>query len=83
MPAETFSLDTVSVLMIWTAIAIYALAFIAYAIDLSRRSALAVDASGATVRERELVAAGALALRLWFTAAPVFGLHTARWIQTS
>ncbi|SIT67919.1 c-type cytochrome biogenesis protein CcsB [Microbacterium sp. RU33B] len=59
MPAETFSLDTVSVLMIWTAIAIYALAFVAYAIDLSRRSALAVDASGATVRERELVGAGA------------------------
>ncbi len=47
MPAdETLSLDAVSVLLIWTAIAIYALAFIAYALDLARRSAAAVDAQG-------------------------------------
>ena len=51
------SLDSVSVLLVWTAIAIYALAFIAYAIDLARRSAQAVDAKDA--RERELVGAGA------------------------
>ncbi|MBZ4487849.1 c-type cytochrome biogenesis protein CcsB [Microbacterium sp. cx-55] len=55
---DQLSLDDVSVLLIWTAIAIYALAFIAYAIDLSRRSAQAVDAQDATVRERELVGAG-------------------------
>jgi hypothetical protein len=34
---ETMSLDSVSVLLVWTAIAVYALAFIAYAVDLSRR----------------------------------------------
>jgi cytochrome c-type biogenesis protein CcsB len=53
------TLDSVSVLMVWTAIAVYALAFIAYAIDLARRSALAVDAQDAKGRERELVATGA------------------------
>ena len=55
---EQFSLDDASVLLVWTAVAIYALAFIAYAIDLSRRSAQAVAAQDAVVRERELVAAG-------------------------
>src|SRR6478736_5066542 len=49
------TLATVSVLLVWTAIAIYALAFIAYAVDLSRRSAQVVDAKDA--RERELVGA--------------------------
>ena len=45
MPAdETLSLDAIWVLLIWTAIAIYALAFIAYALDPARRSAMAVDA---------------------------------------
>ncbi|MFE1644087.1 c-type cytochrome biogenesis protein CcsB [Microbacterium sp. P01] len=71
MPAtDTLTLDSVSVLLVWTAIAVYALAFIAYAIDLSRRSALAVDARGAaerdaateryaaTERSRQLVTAG-------------------------
>ena len=53
------SLDSVSVLLVWTAIAIYALAFIAYAIDLARRSAQAVDVKDA--RERELVGASAAA----------------------
>jgi cytochrome c-type biogenesis protein CcsB len=59
---DTLSLDTVSVLLVWTAIAIYALAFIAYAIDLSRRSALAVDAKTADAeasRSRQLAAVGA------------------------
>jgi len=66
MPAtEPFSLDAVSVLLVWTAIAIYALAFIAYAVDLARRSALAVDAlpagraDAAASRTRELAAVGA------------------------
>ncbi len=55
---DQLSLDQVSVLLVWTAIAIYALAFLAYSIDLARRSALAVDGQDARVRERELVAAG-------------------------
>jgi cytochrome c-type biogenesis protein CcsB len=61
MPAdETLSLDAVSVLLIWTAIAIYALAFIAYALDLARRSAAAVDAQGSSAysQKPELVAVG-------------------------
>lgn len=59
MPETTaFSLDSVSVLLVWTAIAVYALAFIAYAVDLARRGAASVDAKDASVRERELVAAG-------------------------
>ncbi|MFT4229960.1 MAG: c-type cytochrome biogenesis protein CcsB [Microbacterium sp.] len=49
--------DDVSILLVWTAIAIYALAFVAYAVDLSRRSALAADAQD--VRSRELVGAAA------------------------
>ena len=55
---DQLSLDDVSLLLVWTAIAIYALAFIAYAIDLSRRSAQAIEVQDATVRERELVGAG-------------------------
>lgn len=60
--ASPLTLDDVSVLLVWTAIAIYALAFIAYAVDLARRGAVAVDAKDAaarTARDRELVAAGA------------------------
>jgi len=53
------SLDQVSVLLVWTAVAIYALAFIFYTIDLARRSSQALDAKdAAAVRDRELVAAG-------------------------
>ncbi|SDG76837.1 c-type cytochrome biogenesis protein CcsB [Microbacterium pygmaeum] len=60
MPADApFSLDSVSVLLVWTAITIYALAFIAYAVDLSRRSAVAVDAKDAAERRSELVPVGA------------------------
>ena len=51
------TLDDVSILLVWTAIAVYALAFIAYAIDLARRSALAVEVKDASARE--LVGAGA------------------------
>jgi cytochrome c-type biogenesis protein CcsB len=54
---QTLSLDAVSVLLVWTAIAIYVLAFAAYAIDLARRSDLAVKAQDAA-EVRELVAAG-------------------------
>ena len=59
--AAPLTLDSVSVLLVWTAIAIYALAFIAYAVDLARRGAVAVeakDAAAQTARDRELVAAG-------------------------
>ncbi|MGP3534485.1 c-type cytochrome biogenesis protein CcsB [Microbacterium sp. RD1] len=55
-----FSLDSVSVLLVWTAIAIYVLAFGAYAFDIARRSDVAVKAQDAA-RERELVAAGGAA----------------------
>lgn len=61
MPEAGFSLDSVSVLLVWTAVAIYALAFVAYAVDLARRSDLAVkaqDAKAAAAPARELVAAG-------------------------
>jgi cytochrome c-type biogenesis protein CcsB len=54
----TFTLESVSVLLVWTAIAVYALAFVAYAVDLARRGAVAVDAKSEGARERELVAAG-------------------------
>ena len=55
--ASPLTLDSVSVLLVWTAIAIYALAFIAYAVDLARRGAVAAEAKDVAVRERELVAA--------------------------
>lgn len=55
----TLTLDSVSVLLVWTAIAVYALAFVAYAVDLARRGAQAVDAQDAVTRERELVGVAA------------------------
>ncbi len=58
MPEAGFTLDNLSVLLVWTAIAIYALAFIAYAVDLARRSDLAAKAKDAAP-VRELVGAGA------------------------
>ena len=54
-------LDSLSILFIWTAIAIYAAAFIAYAFDLARRSEVTADAR--LVREKELVGAGAPSVR--------------------
>ncbi len=48
------ALNDYSVLFLWTAIAIYAAAFIAYAFDLAQRSEATADAR----RERELVVAG-------------------------
>jgi cytochrome c-type biogenesis protein CcsB len=59
---DTLSLDAVSVLLVWTAIAIYVLAFLAYAVDLARRSDVAVKAQDAA-RERELVTVGGASVR--------------------
>lgn len=50
-----FDLEVISPVLLWTAIAIYAAAFVAYAFDLARRSQLSADA--ASVREFELVGA--------------------------
>ena len=52
-----FDLEVISPVLLWTAIAIYAAAFIAFAFDLARRSQISADAQ--TVREAELVGAGA------------------------
>jgi cytochrome c-type biogenesis protein CcsB len=58
---DTTTLDSVSVLLVWTAIAVYALAFVAYTVDLSRRGAQAAEAKDAAgVRERQLVGAAAV-----------------------
>ncbi|MFJ4998010.1 c-type cytochrome biogenesis protein CcsB [Microbacterium sp. NPDC088619] len=51
-----FDLEVISPILLWTAIAIYAAAFVAYAFDLARRSQLSADA--ASVRDFELVGAG-------------------------
>lgn len=59
MPAE-LSLDSVSVLLVWTAIVVYALAFVAYAVDLAARGAQAAEAQDAAEqRERRLVGVAA------------------------
>ncbi|MDQ0644464.1 c-type cytochrome biogenesis protein CcsB [Microbacterium murale] len=50
-------LDSLSILFIWTAIAIYAAAFVAYTFDLARRSEVTADAR--LEREAALVGAGA------------------------
>lgn len=49
-------LNVISPVLLWTAIAIYAAAFVAYAFDLARRSQATADAQ--TVREAVLVGAG-------------------------
>lgn len=49
------ALDTYSVILVWTAIAVYALAFIAYAMDLSKRSQESLerkDAAASRAKER-------------------------------
>ncbi|WP_144794879.1 c-type cytochrome biogenesis protein CcsB [Microbacterium paludicola] len=51
-------LDSLSILLIWTAIAIYAAAFVAYAFDLARRSEVNADARLVRSREAALVGAG-------------------------
>ncbi|MDT3329994.1 MULTISPECIES: c-type cytochrome biogenesis protein CcsB [Microbacterium] len=50
------SFDDISVLLLWTAIAIYTLGFLAFTVDLARRSELAIKAQDA--KARTLVAAG-------------------------
>lgn len=57
MHPDALSLDEISVLLIWTAISVYALAFVAYAFDLARRSQLSLERQDAA-RERVLVRAG-------------------------
>ena len=52
---DALSLDGISLLLVWTAIATYLLAFIAYTIDLAGRSV------PASVPQREPVLAGATA----------------------
>ncbi|WP_350353083.1 c-type cytochrome biogenesis protein CcsB [Microbacterium sp. A8/3-1] len=49
-------LNEISPILLWTAIAIYAAAFVAFAFDLARRSEVSADAQ--TVRESVLVGAG-------------------------
>lgn len=49
-------LNVISPVLLWTAVAIYAAAFVAYAFDLARRSQATADAQ--TVRETVLVGAG-------------------------
>ena len=69
----TLTLDSVSVLLVWTAIAIYALAFIAYAVDLARRGARAAEAQDARNRERELVSVSAAGASVPASAAASAG----------
>lgn len=57
MPAaDALILDNWSITVLWTAIAVYVLAFIAYAVDLSQRAQHSIEAKD---RARELVGAGA------------------------
>ena len=75
MPVDSaLSLESVSFLLVWTAIAIYALAFIAYVVDLSRRSAVAVDRSA----QRELVSVGAGAASVDGAAGPASAVEELR-----
>lgn len=62
-------LDQISVLLIWTAIAIYALAFVAYSLDISRRAQLAVERKDAVAQVA--VAAGGAVLNPPAGSAPV------------
>ncbi|MEV8025919.1 c-type cytochrome biogenesis protein CcsB [Microbacterium sp. NPDC080220] len=54
---DPLSIESISLLLVWTAIGVYALAFIAYAIDLAHRSGRVAH----TAPARELVAAGGTA----------------------
>jgi cytochrome c-type biogenesis protein CcsB len=56
MPLDSVSLDNYSVVLVITALAIYALAFIAYAVDIANRSQASLVARDAA--SRQLVAAG-------------------------
>ncbi|MBO3663068.1 c-type cytochrome biogenesis protein CcsB [Microbacterium stercoris] len=71
MHPEAGPLDGISFLLMWTAVAIYALAFIAYAFDLAKRSQLSLERADAKV----LVAAGGIDTQ---TIAPgVQAMHAA------
>ncbi len=59
MPSTVVELDNYSVLMIWTAIAIYAAAFLVYVFDLARRAQVSADAQLARTKQREAVLVGA------------------------
>jgi cytochrome c-type biogenesis protein CcsB len=67
MHPDALTLDSISLLLIWTAIVIYALAFIAYAFDLAKRSQLSLERQDAT---RELVGATAGPARAGLPDAP-------------
>lgn len=55
MHPDALMLDSISLLLVWTAIAIYALAFVAYGFDLAKRSQLSLERQDAA---RELVGVG-------------------------
>jgi cytochrome c-type biogenesis protein CcsB len=59
----TFTLDEISILSVYSAMAVYAMAFIAYAIDLARRGAAAAKAADASA-EAELAGEVAAAERV-------------------
>ena len=58
MPSNVVELDNLSVLMIWTAVAIYAVAFLVYVFDLARRAQASADARLVRSQQREAVVAG-------------------------
>ncbi|WP_395244523.1 c-type cytochrome biogenesis protein CcsB [Agromyces sp. MMS24-K17] len=55
----TFTLDEISILCVYSALAVYAIAFIAYAVDLARRGAVAARAVDAAAEASEQVTADA------------------------
>ncbi|WP_315069950.1 c-type cytochrome biogenesis protein CcsB [uncultured Microbacterium sp.] len=71
-------LNVISPVLLWTAIAIYAAAFVAYAFDLARRSQATADAQN--VRESVLVGAGGGSLTA-STGAPVADAAPQRYVM--
>ncbi|MFT4259584.1 c-type cytochrome biogenesis protein CcsB [Microbacterium sp.] len=61
-------LSVISPILLWTAIAIYAASFVAFAVDLASRSQASADAK--TVREAELVGVGGRAASSALASAP-------------
>lgn len=74
---DALVLDEISLLLVWTAVALYVLAFIAYAIDLARRSDLAVKKKDEIVA-RELVTAGGGGVLNWGPADAASGTTAAK-----
>ena len=58
------TLDEISILSVYSAMVVYAIAFIAFAIDLARRGAAVTTAADAPARADLNVAAGQLSLGL-------------------